>query len=74
MADSGVTALAIPLQEKYNIQTNYFWIDVWPFSDPILYIFDPDLAKQCTVDYSLPKYSGLKTFINGRYSWWPLCE
>lgn len=32
-------------------------------NDPILYVFDPDIAQQVTVETSLPKYKALKEFL-----------
>lgn len=38
-------------------------MDVWPFSEPILYVFDPALSQQVTQDHSYPKYRGLIPFM-----------
>ena len=32
-------------------------------SDPILYILDPEIAQQVTVETSLPKYKALREFM-----------
>ncbi|KAK5121956.1 hypothetical protein LTR85_004528 [Meristemomyces frigidus] len=61
----GVHQHVIPLRmkKKYNIETDYFYIDVWPLMDPLLYIFDPDVAQQVTVDHALPKHPTLTDFL-----------
>ena len=50
------------IREKYNLGP-YFYVDLWPIADPFLAIFDPDLAAQCTTDYSAPKYGGMRDFM-----------
>jgi len=44
------------MKEKYNLPTNYFYIDVWPLADPLLYVCDPDVAQQVTVNHVTPKH------------------
>lgn len=51
------------MKQKYNIETDYFYVDVWPIMDPLLYIFDPDIAQQVTVDHVLPKHWSLASFL-----------
>jgi len=51
------------MKKKYNIATNYFYVDVWPFMDPILYICDPDIAQQVTVNHATPKHPKNAEFL-----------
>lgn len=55
--------IPLRIQKKYNIPTSYFYVDVWPFADPLLYIFDPQIAQQVTVDHVTPKHSALRDFL-----------
>lgn len=43
-----------------------FYLDTWPFADPICAIVDPDVAYQVTVQNSLPKHKAIPEAI------WPL--
>ncbi|KAK5167401.1 uncharacterized protein LTR77_007100 [Saxophila tyrrhenica] len=56
-------ALPLRIAKKYNISNKYFYMDVWPFQAPILYVFDPALSQQVTQEHSLPKFEGLKPFM-----------
>ncbi|KAK4569864.1 hypothetical protein LTR86_002833 [Recurvomyces mirabilis] len=40
-------------------------MDFWPLSDPLLYILDPQVAQQVTVENSQPKFEGLKYIMHG---------
>ena len=53
------------LRIQYNLPL-VFYLDTWPFSDPICVIVDPDLAYQVTVQNSLPKHKVISESI------WPL--
>lgn len=43
-----------------------FYLDTWPFGDPICAVVDPEVAYQVTVQNSLPKHRALREAI------WPL--
>jgi len=51
------------MKEKYGINRSYFYADVWPVRDPLLYVFDPNVAQQLTVEHSTPKHPFLDEFI-----------
>lgn len=53
------------LRIKYNLPP-IFYMDTWPFGDPICAITDPDVAYQVTVKNSPPKHRALTSAI------WPL--
>ena len=53
------------LRTKYKLSP-VFYIDTWPFSDPICAIVDPEVAYQVTVQTSLPKHKIVPESI------WPL--
>ncbi|KAK4540921.1 hypothetical protein LTR36_008429 [Oleoguttula mirabilis] len=55
--------IPLRIKEKYNIETDYFYLDVWPLADPMLHVFDPDVAQQVTVDLALPKHSTMADFM-----------
>ena len=38
-------------------------MDMWPAADPILYVFDPDVAQQVTVDFVARKHRGIADFL-----------
>ena len=42
---------------------NYFYMDLWPLADSMLYVLDPDIAQQVTVDHSTPKHHGIADFM-----------
>ena len=53
------------LRTTYNLPP-IFYIDTWPFLEPICVIVDPDVAYQVTVQNSLPKHKSVTKAI------WPL--
>lgn len=55
--------LALGIKQRYNITNNYFYMDMWPFAEPILYLFDPDMVAQVTTDHVTPKNPGIKEFM-----------
>ncbi|KAI7708904.1 hypothetical protein KC353_g10730, partial [Hortaea werneckii] len=42
---------------------DYFYVDPWPFGDPIMMIFDADIMNQFTVKQSLPKHPEVEKFM-----------
>ncbi|KAL9063501.1 MAG: hypothetical protein Q9161_009430 [Pseudevernia consocians] len=50
---------------QYNLPS-IFYLDTWPFGDPICAIVDPEVAYQVTVQDSLPKPKAIPENI------WPL--
>lgn len=57
-----LAVLPTHIQKKYNLGP-YFYLDLWPISDPLLAVLDSDLAAQITTDQSLPKARGLQDFM-----------
>ena len=53
------------LQKKYNLP-GVFYLDPWPFGEPICAIIDPEAAQQPTVQHSLPKHPKLDSAV------WPV--
>lgn len=52
------------LKEKYEIRTRYFCLDLWPVADPMLFIYDPEIAAQVTTDFQTPKYKAMELFMS----------
>ncbi|KAF2772021.1 cytochrome P450 [Teratosphaeria nubilosa] len=50
------------VKDKYNLG-DYFYLDPWPFGDPIMIILDTDVAHQVTVKHSAPKHPEVAKFI-----------
>lgn len=38
-------------------------MDLWPFADNMLYVMDPDIARQATQDHNIPKHPTLESFM-----------
>ncbi|KAK5108862.1 hypothetical protein LTR62_007752 [Meristemomyces frigidus] len=55
-------SFAIFLKEAYDLG-DVFYIDVWPFGDPILSIFDADVVHEIAVKTSLPKHIEIDKFL-----------
>ena len=53
---------ALPLKEKFGLG-DYAYIDVWPFGDPLLMIFNTDMMNDMTVKQSLPKHPEVDKFM-----------
>lgn len=53
------------LRTQYKLPP-IFYLDTWPFADPICAIIDPEVAYQVTVLNSLPKHKAIPEAI------WPL--
>ncbi|KAK4125584.1 cytochrome P450 [Parathielavia appendiculata] len=57
---SGICTLA--LRQFPHLEKNGFILfDAWPFIDPMIYMFDPDISAQFTQLHSLPKSKDLKS-------------
>ncbi|KAK5120427.1 hypothetical protein LTR85_006366 [Meristemomyces frigidus] len=50
------------LKEEYDLG-DYFYVDPWPFGDPIMMIFDVDIMHEFTVKQSLPKHPAVEDFM-----------
>ena len=50
------------LQKEYDLP-NLFYLDLWPFADPMCVVVDPELAAQVTQQPSLPKHHTLGDFL-----------
>ncbi|KAK4550094.1 hypothetical protein LTR36_003061 [Oleoguttula mirabilis] len=50
------------LKEKYDLG-DYFYVDPWPFGDPIMMIFDVDIMNEFTVKHNLPKHPAVADFM-----------
>ncbi|KAF9699896.1 hypothetical protein EKO04_002457 [Ascochyta lentis] len=56
--------LADQIRQRYPDLGPTFYLDLWPFSDPMLVVTDPDVIAQfCAPDHLLPKHPGVKTFM-----------
>lgn len=56
--------LADQIRQRYPDLGPTFYLDLWPFSDPVLIVTDPDVIAQfCAPDRLLPKHPGVKTFM-----------
>ncbi len=57
--------LADQIRQRYPDLGPTFYLDLWPFSDPMLVVTDPDVISQfCAPDHLLPKHPGMKNFLN----------
>ncbi|THC88668.1 hypothetical protein EYZ11_011886 [Aspergillus tanneri] len=52
------------LSYEFPNSDNCFYIDVWPFTKPLLVVTAPDLAVQASQTYALPKPPVLAEFFN----------
>lgn len=58
------------LRKKFNLPP-IFYLETWPFGEPICVVLDPDVASQVTVQPSLQKHSALEDIVKpltGRHS------
>ncbi|PVI05806.1 cytochrome P450 monooxygenase-like protein [Periconia macrospinosa] len=55
--------LADQLRQRYPSLGPTFYLDLWPVSDPMLIVTDPDAIAQFAQDRLLPKHPGVKTFM-----------
>ena len=63
-ADAHGHYLADQIRQLYPELGPTFYLDLWPFSDPMLIVTDPDVIAQfCAPDRLLPKHPGVKTFM-----------
>ncbi|KAF2447747.1 cytochrome P450 [Karstenula rhodostoma CBS 690.94] len=63
-ADAHGHYLADQIRQRYPSLGSTFYVDLWPFSDPMLMVTDPDVVAQfSTADHLLPKHPGIKTFL-----------
>ncbi|KAJ4354465.1 uncharacterized protein N0V89_006202 [Didymosphaeria variabile] len=63
-ADAHGHYLADQIRQRYPSLGSTFYVDLWPFSDPMLMVTDPDVIAQfSTADHLLPKHPGIKTFL-----------
>jgi len=51
------------IRRKYPGVGPVFYLDMWPFSLPILVVASPSAAYQLTQEHSQPKAEGLRTFM-----------
>lgn len=50
------------LKEAYNLG-DFFYVDFWPFGDPILMVLDVDVMNEFLVKQSLPKHREVDKFL-----------
>ncbi|KAF1972888.1 cytochrome P450 [Bimuria novae-zelandiae CBS 107.79] len=63
-ADAHGHYLADQIRQRYPSLGPTFYVDRWPFSEPMLMVTDPDVvAQSSTADHLLPKHPGIKTFL-----------
>lgn len=46
-----------------TVRADVVYMDLWPMADPIVYIFDPEICQQVTVDRQIPKHPGMVDFL-----------
>ena len=51
------------LKQKYDLP-NMFYLDIWPVGDPFLFVLDPAIAQQVTVDHVTPKHPALGKYLS----------
>jgi len=51
------------IRRKYPEVGPVFYLDMWPFSLPILVVASPSAAYQLTQEHSQPKAEGLRTYM-----------
>jgi cytochrome P450 len=51
------------LSRDFNDSDNCFYIDLWPFTSPLLVVTSPELAMQACQEHDLPKPAILKPFF-----------
>lgn len=56
--------LAEQILQRYPALGPSFYLDLWPFSDPMLIVTDPDMIAQFwQPERLLPKHPGVKRFV-----------
>lgn len=53
--------IPLRIQKKYNMKS-YFYLDVWPIQDPLLYVLDPEIAQEITLHPAL-KHGIVRQFL-----------
>lgn len=57
--------LADQIRQKYPDLGPTFYLDLWPFSDPMLIVTDPEVIAQFSApDRLLPKHPGIKAYMH----------
>ncbi|MCJ1284900.1 hypothetical protein MMC26_004237 [Xylographa opegraphella] len=51
------------LRQDYPDLPDPFYLDLWPFGEPMLLVGTPDIASQFTQEHSLPKLEGLRVYL-----------
>ncbi|EME82297.1 uncharacterized protein MYCFIDRAFT_138822, partial [Pseudocercospora fijiensis CIRAD86] len=54
------------VRRKHRL-ASFFYVDVWPMSDPFIAVMDPDICQQFSVEHQPLKHPSLRTFLE------PLC-
>ncbi|KAK0714467.1 cytochrome P450, partial [Apiosordaria backusii] len=55
--------IADQVRREYPHLDTAFYLDIWPFGPPTLMVISPELVSQFTQDVSLPKFEGLRKFL-----------
>ena len=56
--------LADQIRQRYPNLVPSFYLDLWPFSDPMLIVTDPDVIAQfSSAEHMLPKHPGVRSFL-----------
>ncbi|PPJ52103.1 hypothetical protein CBER1_09613 [Cercospora berteroae] len=50
------------IRKKHNLG-NWFALDFWPVSDPMITVMDPAICQQFSTEYNTPKHSSLPDFL-----------
>ncbi|KAI9816736.1 MAG: hypothetical protein M1826_001734 [Phylliscum demangeonii] len=62
-ADAHPHLLADQIRRRYPSLDSIFYVDVWPFGPPILFLLSPDTALQCLHEQRLPKGANFRHFL-----------
>lgn len=62
-AGSSIQYLPGLLRRAYPDIGPNFYMDIWPFGDPVLFIGEPTSLHQITQEHSLPKHSELRDIL-----------
>lgn len=55
--------IATAIRQRYPDLRTAIYLDIWPFSRPLLAVMNPDMMYQLTQANQIPKHSGLRTFL-----------
>ena len=62
-ADMNAQYIPISVRRKYPEVGTLYYLDNWPFVEPMLVVATPTAARQVTQEHSLPKFPALRHFM-----------